>query len=368
MAAMHWDVFCRVIDNHGDLGVCWRLCRDLAARGQVARLFVDDASALAWMAPDAASRRGVSVLPWSAAERDPPPPGDVVVEAFGCDPPASFVAQMAEAGRAGRPPVWINLEYLSAEDWVERAHGLPSPQSGGPGQGLTKWFWFPGFTARTGGLLREPGLPSAQDDFAADDAAAFLRALGVPDDGAKPVSVFTYPHAPLTALAATLATAPGASTWRLLLTPGTRDPLSDGDFGPGLCSHRLPWLTQPDYDRLLRASALNIVRGEDSFVRAQWAGRPFVWHIYPQDDGAHGPKLQAFLDRFGADAVPRLGASWTTFNGLLPLAPDGRLPWPDEGPWQAACTAWRARQEQFEDLVTQLLGFVASRRSPQQAG
>ena len=31
---MLWDLFCRVIDNHGDLGVCWRLARDLAARGE----------------------------------------------------------------------------------------------------------------------------------------------------------------------------------------------------------------------------------------------------------------------------------------------------------------------------------------------
>ena len=32
--SMLWDVFCRVIDNHGDLGVCWRLACHLAARGQ----------------------------------------------------------------------------------------------------------------------------------------------------------------------------------------------------------------------------------------------------------------------------------------------------------------------------------------------
>ena len=28
-----WDIFCQVIDNHGDVGVCWRLARELAARG-----------------------------------------------------------------------------------------------------------------------------------------------------------------------------------------------------------------------------------------------------------------------------------------------------------------------------------------------
>ena len=64
-----WDIFCRVIDNHGDLGVCVRLARQLAARGVSVRLWVDDASALAWMAPDVAqgSCPGLSVLPWDAA-------------------------------------------------------------------------------------------------------------------------------------------------------------------------------------------------------------------------------------------------------------------------------------------------------------
>jgi len=116
---MRWDLFCRVIDNHGDLGVCWRLACDLATRGDEVRLVVDDATALAWMAPDGAPR--VQVLPWT--EQGPDTVADAVVEAFGCDPPADYVQRMP-----ARAPVWINLEYLSAESYVERSHGLPSPQ------------------------------------------------------------------------------------------------------------------------------------------------------------------------------------------------------------------------------------------------
>jgi len=120
---MQWDLFCRVIDNHGDLGVCWRLAADLASRGETVRLWVDDPLALHWMAPGhETTTPGVTVLRWAEplAEVDP---GDVVIEAFGCDPPPAFVDSMAR-----RIPVWINLEYLSAEDYVERNHGLPSPQ------------------------------------------------------------------------------------------------------------------------------------------------------------------------------------------------------------------------------------------------
>src|SRR5688572_29546076 len=108
---MRWDVFCRVIDNFGDIGVCWRLAADLAGRGESVRLWVDDAAALRWMAPGGA--HGVDLVAWTD---DTPAlePGDVVVEAFGCDPHPAFVARMAVRQPA---PVWINLEYLSAEDY-----------------------------------------------------------------------------------------------------------------------------------------------------------------------------------------------------------------------------------------------------------
>ena len=56
---MKWDLFCRVVDNFGDVGVCWRLAADLAQRGEQVRLWIDDASALTWMALQGA--RGVKM-------------------------------------------------------------------------------------------------------------------------------------------------------------------------------------------------------------------------------------------------------------------------------------------------------------------
>ncbi len=97
-APLRWDIFCRVIDNHGDLGVCWRLAADLAARGETVRLWVDDASALDWMAPGArqGTHPGVQVLPWRHPI-DPTllaalPVADVWVEAFGCEISPEFIA------------------------------------------------------------------------------------------------------------------------------------------------------------------------------------------------------------------------------------------------------------------------------------
>lgn len=348
---LRWDLFCRVIDNHGDLGVCWRLARDLAARGHAVRLWVDDPAALAWMAPQGAA--GVQVRHW-AVDAPAADPGDVVVEAFGCNPPPGFVAAMARAARA---PVWVNLEYLSAEAYVERSHRLPSPCFAGPGAGLTKWFFYPGFTPATGGLLREPGLAAEQAAF---DAPAWLAALGIaPRPGERLVSVFCYPGAPLAALVERLAGHPTL----LLAAPGAAaDTLAALPLPAGVRGHALPWLTQPDYDRLLWACDLNCVRGEDSFVRAQWAGRPFLWQIYPQDDGVHAAKLDAFLARHLAGAPPALagavGAAMRGWNGFGPLP----ATWPDLALWQSHVQNWRETLAAQPDLTAQLLAFVAEKR------
>ncbi len=344
---MHWTLFCRVIDNLGDVGVCWRLARGLAAHGQQVSLVIDDASALAWMAPGGAS--GVQVLPWPAEGRMPAC-GDVVVEAFGCDPPAAFVAGMAATPARPQPPVWVNLEYLSAESYVERSHGLPSPQP----NGLTKWFFYPGFTPRTGGLLREPDLLQR---VAASDGSAFLADLGcAPAPGERVVSLFCYDNPAIPALLQSLADQPTL----LLLTPGPAQHQVQA-APPGVRLVRLPWLSQDDYDRLLWACDLNFVRGEDSLVRALWAGRPFVWQIYPQRDGAHVAKLDAFLDLFlDAAAVPprvaQLSQAWNgvgtaTWPGLPPLQPA----------WLQACEQGRSQLAAQTSLVDQLMAFVSGK-------
>ena len=361
-----WDVFCRVVDNFGDIGVCWRLACNLAERGQRVRLWVDDATALRWMAPE--GHDGVEVSTWLAATAFPPP-GDVVVEAFGCDPAPAFLAAMAAAREEGRAPVWINLEYLSAEPYVERSHALASPQMSGPARGLVKWFFYPGFTAATGGLLREPGLEAAQAVF---DRGAWLAAHGIAlADGERLVSVFCYPGAPVERLVASLAdtglptliaTAPGAATGALraaLATPGEGRAL--------LRQHPLPWLTQADFDRLLWAADLNFVRGEDSWVRAHWAGKPFVWQAYPQDDGAHGAKIQAFLDLALAPAEASVAETIRDWTAAWNALDDPASPLPGWTPQSLAATGAAARRWRYQlrgspELVSKLLAFVREKR------
>jgi len=365
-ASLLWDIFCRVIDNFGDIGVCWRLACNLAERGQRVRLWVDDPSALCWMAPD--GHDGVDVAAWLAST-DFPPPGDVVVEAFGCDPAPAFLAAMAARGEQGRPPVWVNLEYLSAEDYVERSHALASPQMSGPARGLVKWFFYPGFTARTGGLLREPALEAEQAVF---DRAGWLASQGLAlAPGERLVSVFCYPGAPLDRLVASLAadgrptaiaTAPGAATG------AARAALAmAGDGAATLRQVALPWLAQAGYDRLLWACDLNFVRGEDSWVRAHWAGRPFIWQAYPQDDGAHGAKIAAFLERSLARAAPEAAETIRDWTAAWNALDDPAAPLPAWTPQvldaaAMAVQAWRAQLLASPDQAARLLAFVAEKR------
>ncbi len=359
-----WDLFCTVIDNHGDLGVCWRLACELAGRGQTVRLWVDDASALAWMAPQGCP--GVHVRPWAEAEAAhtaPEPATDVLVEAFGCHIPDAFVAACVQA-RGGRgQPDWINLEYLSAEAYVARSHGLPSPVMSGPAKGWTKRFFYPGFTPRTGGLLREPDLAARQAAF---DAPAWLSAQGLrPGADDFLASLFCYEPAALPGLLAHWSrSGHHGRPVQLLVTQGraaaaVRACQAALPSGERLRLHFLPYLTQRDFDHLLWACDLNLVRGEDSLVRALWAGRPLVWQLYPQDDGAHQAKLRAFLDAVEAtEAAQRWHVAWNPGDSSQGASAP---PYPDPSAWAQWCAqaqALRAALVAQTDLGTQLMGFV----------
>jgi uncharacterized repeat protein (TIGR03837 family) len=360
---MRWDVFCRVVDNLGDVGVCWRLaCNlacdladNLAGRGDHVRLVIDDASALAWMAPGL--HPCVDVQPWSA--RDGGEHADAVVEAFGCSPPDAYVQRMALMQAAA--PVWINLEYLSAEPYVQRSHGLPSPQA----NGLTKWFFYPGFFAGTGGLLCEANLLQRQHSF---DRSAWLAGLGITlQPGERVVSLFCYDNPALPTLLDQL-TQPGQPPTLLLATPGHAQRQvaawlqGSAPTLPNFRTHALPWLTQTDYDHLLWASCINCVRGEDSLVRAIWAGKPFVWQAYVQSDGAHFAKLRAMLQAQAITEATGVNQFWRAWN-QLPEAAQQPLRLPETAPWQAGVAGWAQRLRQQADLATALRQFVRAKQA-----
>ncbi len=362
MAAMqlHWDIFCRVIDNYGDIGVCWRLARQLAAEhGKTVRLWVDELKALAPICPETdlllerQTLQGIEVCRWeenfSAIES-----ADVVIEAFACELPERYLQAMATRTAT---PVWVNLEYLTAESWADDCHGMTSPH---PRLPLVKYFVFPGFSPCTAGLLRERELFARRNDFQGQQS---------PRDAVQ-ISLFCYDTAPVAEWLSALRQQD--ESVRCLVPPGKPMAAVQSALGGNppwtLGASRIDgidFLPMDDYDHLLWSSDINFVRGEDSFIRAQWAGRPFVWQIYPQDDAAHLAKLEAFLERYCAEMPTSMAATvkemflaWNTGQGIVSA-------WRDFFAQRDAIAEynrdWAMRLTAMPDLTTSLVNFCASK-------
>ncbi|MEN9902055.1 MAG: hypothetical protein RL651_719 [Pseudomonadota bacterium] len=359
--SQHWDIFCRVIDNFGDAGVCWRLAADLANRGERLRLFIDQPDILAKLIGNSSTASSVNVHLWPKDEScfTVDDIADVVIEAFACDIPAGYLQAMNEVSK---PLIWINLEYLSAESWVENHHGMPSPH---PRLALTKHFYFPGFTSRTGGLLREPLFTALFQPGESPEGT----------DLATPIKIFLfcYEQPAITHWLETFRIGSNAITLSVTPCPARLQIdawlLSQTDH-KNLEIESLEFVAQHDFDTLLSRFDVLFVRGEDSFVRAQWAGKPLVWHIYPQEEDAHLVKLQAFYDRYlglgilstaersivwqfvlawntghTRASADMLAGLWPQLVAILPALHENAL-------------AWRQQLLQQPDLVTQLKDFV----------
>jgi len=379
-------IFCKVVDNYGDIGICWRLARQLQQEHGIAvTLWVDDLHSFRRMCPEVAPNAevqrlaGVTVRHWrnqdgvfAAADV-----ADIVIEFFACDIPPGYIAAMAQCTPR---PVWLNLEGLSAEEWVEGCHTLPSPH---PRLSLTKHFFFPGFTGKTGGLLHESSLQEQRLQFQADQGAmtAFLAQFGVtPAEMASlKVSLFCYPHAPVSALfdawqsgdaAVTCLVPEGVAAEAIQAFLGGEAKAGAARTSGALTVRVLPFVAQPDYDKLLWACDFNFVRGEDSWVRAQWAGKPFVWHIYPQDENLHHKKLRAFLQRYAAGIDSLIALSWR-WNGAQAENMEEEAGCPalwasfkaDIPEMISRAAVWRRQVLANGDLASNLLEFAASLQS-----
>jgi uncharacterized repeat protein (TIGR03837 family) len=379
-SAIACDIFCTVVDNFGDIGVCWRLARQLAGEhGWQVRLFIDDLHTFQKLCPELALDKarqdlsGIEIEHWHepAHAGETLDVADVVVETFGCELPPVYLAAMA---RRERVPVWLNLEYLSAEDWVADFHLRPSPH---PRYPLIKYFFFPGLGAGTGGVLKERHLDAARHAFETAPGvreAWWRHATGepAPARGATVVSLFAYENPAVGSL---------LEQWRdnadpitLLIPEGRISGAVASFFGMSsfasgsharrgnLAAHALAFTDQAGYDALLWASDINFVRGEDSFVRAQWAARPFVWQIYPQADDVHLPKLDAALAHYvrslPVDAARALARFWHAWNGA------GQPDWADIHRHRATLDAraanWAHELAATGDLAGNLADFSKS--------
>ncbi len=367
---MHWHIFCTVIDNYGDIGTTWRLARQLTyAHQQQVTLFVDDLNALAPLVPETDTTaicqtlHGITVQHW-ISELPDIQPAPVVIEAFACTLPEQYRAEMVKNGSR-----CINLEYFSCEDWVAGCHGLPSYQS----DGLKKWFFFPGISAQTGGLLREENLLAEKNAFCANQQTQNVWChqwqIPIPQANSLRLSLFGYENNALPDLLTQLSEQPHlvdayCPAGKLQSSAQTLFPTQSLETGKTLTLgklrlHLIPFLPQAEFDRLLWLCDLNFVRGEESLARAIWAGKPFVWHIYPTDDDAHWDKLTAFISTYAMQpALAQLNKEWnqqvlttdTVDNIILTL------------PKLTQISQETTRQlSQQNDLCRQLINFVQSK-------
>ena len=350
---MRWDIFCQIVDNYGDAGICWRLARSLTSlHGQEVRIFCDDLPTLNLLSQDcpAEIRNKIKTETWAASfenARHPVETPDVVIEAFGCHLPERYLAGLMIAPKK---PIIINLEYLSAEPWVLDFHAKASPQA----HGMPKYFFFPGFQETAGGILIDP-IPTEQNSAASNLPKSLINTWAKLRPGAKRISVFCYPGFPLRKWIEDLSTIDEPID--VILTHGHAELLKMGSteslgLAPSIQLLSIPFVSQDEYDWLLAQCDLNIVRGEDSFIRAQLVGKPLIWHIYPQDDQAHQVKLAAFLDLYLITANPPLqNACRNAMNWALPNT------------WFSELDAWtlHARVWQTDLLQKQGDGGLAAR-------
>ena len=382
---LHCAIYCTVIDNFGDVGVCWRLARQLADEHHVqVTLWIDDLVSFSKLAPNLNPNLNeqllekITVCLWHKDKRDELSPThqttlDIIIEGFGCRLPDFVLHKMAQQAKAGKPPLWINLEYLSAESWAVDCHAMPSIH---PQTGLTQYFWFPSFSEKSGGLLREADLIKRRDEFqnSIQDQTEFWSKLNIADAHQfdQRISLFSYENDAIHHLLNQLSTDKKST---LLLVPESKslkyisnwatEPLAQGNriTKNALTIIVLPFLNHQDYDRLLWACDLNFVRGEDSFIRAQWAGQPLIWHIYPQDEDAHLIKLQAFMDII---ATVNLSTSWQTMM-LAWNTPNHPHSWSESIGhlinWQIMAREWQTHLIAQQSLTTKLMQFYQRKHS-----
>ncbi len=297
LGSERWIIFCRVIDNLGDAGVCWRLAQQLADEHQLdVELVIDRPELLPPFGHNNPSANKIQITQWN--EQLKCKLADVTLSTFSCEIPIAYRQQLQAARNAGaltKKNYWFNLEYLSAHKWVEGVQLFSSTKpSINQDLSLTEVFFYPGFTGKTGGLLHEKFLTNT-----CAENLSKRKQWAIAKDSLA-VSLFCYANAQINALIESLIEYSSTHSVHLLVTAGLAiSPMLQAQLNsrPNFKIEFLPFLTQRDYDHLLGACDINFVRGEDSLVRAIWAKRPFVWQAYPQDEGTQLDKVAALIDQ-----------------------------------------------------------------------
>ena len=298
---MYITVLCKVVDNYGDIGVCWRMCRRLKkiAPQNTISLVVDNFESFGKIEPrvirqnviarSEATRQsiqieGIDIYNWNDdynchkvfyandGERL-----SIILECFQCGRP-DWMEKILFEEKLQRTVQIIMIDYLTAEKYAEDFHCLKSLTRSAKVQKVN---FMPGFTPKTGGLI-------------IDDEWSHL-----PQWNEKgPVLVFTY----------TMGKG-------LLENVGSLRSLS---LSKGPLLKPLPFMPQPEWDKMMQQCSALIIRGEESMSRACLSGIPFIWQAYPQSEEYQLVKVKALLERmrphFEEEAFAIVEKAWMYVN------------------------------------------------------
>ena len=281
------DIFCQVIDNYGDVGVAYRLAREFKRvyPNKKLRFIINQMEELNLIKKseeiEIITYQDISKIENSA---------DLIIESFGCEIPKEYMDRALKNSK-----LIINLEYFSAEDWVDDFH----LQESFLGENLKKYFFIPGLSKKSGGILLDNEFLERKKKVT-KNKGYYLKKIGINEKYDLIGSVFSY-EKNFDFLIEELKKL-DKKILLLILSEKTQknfikyfDNVNNYDK---IKFVKLPFFTYDKYEELLALCDFNLVRGEDSFVRALLLGKPFLWHIYPQDENTHIKKLESFLEKY----------------------------------------------------------------------
>lgn len=281
------DIFCQVIDNYGDVGVAYRLAREFKRvyPNKKLRFVINQIEELNLIRKseniEVILYKDISKIENSA---------DLIIESFGCEIPKEYMDKALKKSK-----LIINLEYFSAEKWVDDFHLQESFLGGN----LKKYFFIPGLSEKSGGILLDNEFLERKKKVEANKEY-YLEKFEIKEKYDLIGSVFSY-EKNFDSLIEELKKLDKKIILLILSEKTQKNFIKYFDNGNNydkIKFVKLPFFTYDKYEELLALCDFNLVRGEDSFVRALLLGKPFLWHIYPQDENTHIKKLESFLEKY----------------------------------------------------------------------
>ncbi len=340
---MNVTLLCKVVDNYGDIGFVYRLARALSSVRPEWHLSIvtDNLKSFSLLAPGLDESAPVQKYTWNRSvslcpewtflqwndDFDCPAffkksPSPLILECFQCGRPDWLEKILfADGKKSLKNEITriIEIDYLTAEDYAEEFHKMPSATRSAF---VKKSFFMPGFTEKTGGLVLDENWLEAVKCAKTKRKNQLENPPASKEKSECKILMFSYER-DFSRVVKALA------RFKSEKMPNLKVYLAQGRGKDSFLTAwtqakkpfelvELPFLSQLDWDSFLASCDFLFVRGEDSLSRAALSGLPFVWHAYPQDDEYQAVKVQALLDRMKAfyepDFFDLLSSYWKAYN------------------------------------------------------